>query len=660
MNLQIVRSCVVAAMLLAQPAFAQTKIVLDDADSGRVFEGIGAVSAGASTRNLADYPEKLKSEVLDYMFKPKFGANLQHLKVEIGGGENSTCGSEPTHVLTRDELANPVPRGYEFWLMTEARKRNPKVILDCLPWAYPNWVSGAFSQDSADWFVAFLDCAKNHYGLKMDWISAGWNEKGTDLNWVVKQLRPTLDARGYADVKLQGPDDCGNAWSIFDGLEKNPEANKILQAVGYHYSNDYQPQIESEKRCPSKKVIATGKPLWDSEEFTASGKTWQKSVMLAQIFNKNYIRSRITKAEIWSLLDGIYPGVAWAGTGTMQASAPWSGHYEVWPAVWTTAHTTQFVEPGWVYMDKACVKMDPATWKATCVAMRDPKTGDWSLIVCTDKPTSIQVQVAGKLARKKVFVWKSNATNQFVSAEAISPTGGSFTASLEGDSVYTFTTTTGQRKGAHPAPPPVAAFPLPYKDDFESYAAGLTPKYTSDQKGSFETAKRADGKGMCLKQIVPKEGITWTARGGDPFTVLGDQTWTNYTVQTDVMVAAGNAGIGGRYSGWSSYGGAITDYSLILQQDGKWSLMGPKEVTKMVNGKENRITELTPLATGKLDGFTAGSWHTLALGFKGNEIRAGLDGKEVACVQNDIRKNGMIYLISSYQSNCFDNVSVTP
>ena len=80
------------ALLFALPiARAETKIVLDDADSGRVFEGIGAISAGGSSRNLVDYPEKQKFEILDYMFKPKFGANLQHLKVEIGGGENDTA-----------------------------------------------------------------------------------------------------------------------------------------------------------------------------------------------------------------------------------------------------------------------------------------------------------------------------------------------------------------------------------------------------------------------------------------------------------------------------------------------------------------------------------------------------------------------------------------
>ena len=94
-----------------------------------------------------------------------------------------------------------------------ARKRNPRILLDCLPWSYPGWISSPFSQDSADWYVAFLDVARKHYGLKMDWVAAAWNEHGTDLNWIAKTLRPTLDAHGYADVKLQAPDNNGS-WQI--------------------------------------------------------------------------------------------------------------------------------------------------------------------------------------------------------------------------------------------------------------------------------------------------------------------------------------------------------------------------------------------------------------------------------------------------------------
>ena len=56
--------------------------LLDAKQTGATFEGIGALSAGASSRLLIDYPEPQRSEILDFLFKPKFGASLQHLKVE--------------------------------------------------------------------------------------------------------------------------------------------------------------------------------------------------------------------------------------------------------------------------------------------------------------------------------------------------------------------------------------------------------------------------------------------------------------------------------------------------------------------------------------------------------------------------------------------------
>jgi len=110
-------------------------------------------------------------------------------------------------------------------------------------------------------------------------------------------------------------------------------------------------------------------------DYRNDSKTWERSFLLAQVYNKNYIRSRITKTEVWSMLSGIYPGIAYSDVGLMEAHTPWSGHYEVYPAVWTTAHATQFTEPGWRYMDKACAKIDPATWAGSYVTLRDPKTG---------------------------------------------------------------------------------------------------------------------------------------------------------------------------------------------------------------------------------------------------------------------------------------------
>jgi hypothetical protein len=70
----------------------QTTVVLDGNSAGGVFNGLGAVSAGASSRLLVDYPEPQRGQILDYLFKPSYGAALQRLKVEIGGDVNSTDG----------------------------------------------------------------------------------------------------------------------------------------------------------------------------------------------------------------------------------------------------------------------------------------------------------------------------------------------------------------------------------------------------------------------------------------------------------------------------------------------------------------------------------------------------------------------------------------
>uniref|UniRef100_A0A8C5T6X2 Galactocerebrosidase n=1 Tax=Malurus cyaneus samueli TaxID=2593467 RepID=A0A8C5T6X2_9PASS len=66
--------------------------VLDDMDGlGREFDGIGAVSGGGATsRLLVNYQEPYRSQILDYLFKPNFGASLHILKVEIGGDAQST------------------------------------------------------------------------------------------------------------------------------------------------------------------------------------------------------------------------------------------------------------------------------------------------------------------------------------------------------------------------------------------------------------------------------------------------------------------------------------------------------------------------------------------------------------------------------------------
>src|ERR1700693_5891000 len=125
-------SCAAAAFSAFTMLGADKTIVLYGHATGRIYEGLGAVSAGANSRLLIDYPEPYRSQVLDYLFKPGYGAALQILKVEIGGDMNSTDGAESSHMHTSGDLS--CNRGYEWWLMEQAKSRNPKIKLAGLAW----------------------------------------------------------------------------------------------------------------------------------------------------------------------------------------------------------------------------------------------------------------------------------------------------------------------------------------------------------------------------------------------------------------------------------------------------------------------------------------------------------------------------------------------
>ena len=56
------------SLISACVAFAAEKtIVIDGHGTGRTYEGLGAVSAGASSRLLIDYPEPYRGQILDYL-----------------------------------------------------------------------------------------------------------------------------------------------------------------------------------------------------------------------------------------------------------------------------------------------------------------------------------------------------------------------------------------------------------------------------------------------------------------------------------------------------------------------------------------------------------------------------------------------------------------
>ena len=651
MNRPIAQSLLLLSVLaIAVSARQDSKTIpLDGHATGKIFDGLGALSAGASSRLLIDYPEPYRSQILDYLFKPGYGASLQHLKVEIGADVNSTDGSEPSHERSRTD--RDFHRGYEWWLMQEARRRNPRIILDVLPWGAPGWIGGGhfYSPDMANYVADFIEGAKKVYGLDISYAGI-WNEKVYDAAYV-KQLHRTLLARKL-NVKIVCCDEYPgeHEWAIADAMQHDPELASSVAVIGAHYPR------RNGKLTTTPEAKSSGKPLWSSEDQPNGGagpilsRDWNiGGRILAKRYNRNYLEGALTKTEIWSPVTSYYDNLAAPNSGLMYANTPWSGHYQVQGAIWATAHTTQFAQPGWQYLDSGSGFF---TNGGSYVALKSPDGKNWSLIAETidaKAPQPVTLKISGGLSSTVVHVWETNAQKTFEHVTDLSGEQGSVQLTLDPDSLYSLTTTTGPGKGSA-QPPPARPFPFPYKDNFESVTLTRAPKFLSDQDGAFEVHPCQERKGKCLEQVITEKPIPWGPLP-NPWTLAGDANWSDYQLSADVLLlGADQATIIGRIDSADVFADGKSlwpsGYVLQLKRDGTWQILSAAYKKPVV-----------VLASGTVPNLKRG-WHRLQLGFRGHEIAAHLDGRLLAAKQDSSHTHGMMGIGTGWGTAQFDNLSI--
>lgn len=312
----------------------------------------------------------------------------------------------------------------------------------------------------------------------------------------------------------------------------------------------------------------------------------------------------------------------------------------------------------WQFIDSASGYLGGDRTNGSYVTLKSPDGKDYCTVIETTTataPQTVSVNVSGGLSTGTVHVWSTDlnsAAGYFARQPDITPSGGSYSLTLQPGYIYSLTTTTGQGKGTAASPPqyPMA---LPYTDNFNEYPANTEARYVADMQGAFETRPCLDGRsGQCLQQMAPVKPIEWRYEAdSDAYALAGDTIWSNYKVSLGVnMQQSGTAELIGRASTQSRPQTTQAGYYLRVSDNGTWTL-----------AKKNTSAIFTTLASGTTTAPGLDTWHTLALDFQGTTITAEIDGRTLATVQDSSYASGQIgFGVAGYQTDQFDNLSVTP
>lgn len=639
---------------------AQQQVALRGDAGGKRFDGIGIVDGGGGTSVLLkDYPEQQRAQILDMVFKPKFGASVSALLVEIPGDGNATQGSMPSHRHTRDDLN--YHRGYIWWMLEEAKKRNPNLSLDGTGWSAPAWVGNGnfFSQDGANYYISWLQGLRQVYGLEFDAIGCR-NEKGTSYEFA-EMLRQTLNDNGFANVKLH----CFDNWPVdqFNFLPAMDKDAKFLDSIDI-LSGHTLTGIPANVAAQVEKTAETlHKPIWNTEEHVYK-KGFDDEISIVEAFNQNFLRIGATKIVNWYDIAALYPMEPYSEDPAMLlARSPWSGNYKVREALWGYAHYGQFTQIGWQYLNGGSGLLAGG---GDFITFKSPGD-DYSIILQTKgakAPQKIQFSVGKGLSAKSLCVWKSDAQAQFVRQPEVAALNGMLSFTLEPDAIYSLSTTRGQQKGGFDNIPADTPFPLPYFDNFEEYANpaqwGYLPRYTADIADVFELAPRPNGPGLSLRQVVAQAPNAW-APEWKPYTILGDEHWQDYEVSADVYLNPGDtAGVMGRVNhvGYG-YGSIPKGYFFELGDDGLCQLIvvrGQVDKKKVVGDAEQQalikaqndasVGGEKVLGSAKLAANAVKKWHRLTLRFAGTTVSGLIDGKPAVTATDTTYARGMAGLIA--------------
>lgn len=606
-----------------------TSLRIDGKASGRTFGGVGAISAGGgNSRLLIDYPQPERDAILDYLFKPNYGAALQMLKVEIGGDANSTDGAEASVEPTRGAV--DCNAGYEFWLMEQAKARNPALKLFALTWASPGWTGSFFTHRTITYILNWLRCARRH-GLTVDYLGGNQNEQWHyRIPWTL-WLRRALDAAGFSHIRLVMAEtwDIHQRWTVVNDLLRDSAFRSATSVIGDH---DICGQRTNGLRCSSTPAARRlGLPLWATELGGMDGRTGGAAIARAMI--RGYPQARLSAYLAWPLVSATPPGVPYDPPGLVSAKQPWSGHYDVNPIAYAIAMVSWFTAPGWHYLDSSGGSLGAGYADGGYTTLVAPDHRNWSTLAETTTAKAarrVRFAIRGGLAADTVHVWRTQPSSRdpadwMVHEADVHPARAAFRYTLLPGYMYTFTTVVRGAKGAAASPPPGSLGS--YVEQPGANPLDDTPIYLAPMDGAFRYEPCRDGASRtCIQQMAAQPPVYWWRYLGFPYAVVGDGSLSDYTVSSGVLFtrAGSSAGVMARFSRRQRHANAFHGYLFTLTDGGRWQLL-----------KNHLTAEAQVLRSGALKSRPGLlHWHALSLTVRGSTLTAAVDGRTVASLED--------------------------
>ena len=263
-----------------------SKGIIDWSKTAQEIDGFGASGAFKMARNLMNFPEPQRSELLDILFSPTKGVGLFIVRNIVGDG-GTVGGASPT-IEPQEGVWNWTGDEDQVWLMQEAGKRGATRYISTV-WSPPAWmktsnnvIGGHLRPDKymafAEYLSMYIRGYKEHFGIDIYAISLANEPNGphnySSCRWTGKEfhdfllfLIPVFERDKITAKVIIGEH---SAWSenlVLESLADSVTAARV-DIVGVHayhtVDKDPFPPI-AERSGPLVETMASKKRIWETE-----------------------------------------------------------------------------------------------------------------------------------------------------------------------------------------------------------------------------------------------------------------------------------------------------------------------------------------------------------------------------------------------------------